>query len=183
MQKPKRTRPLTNAELAVLSLVAEKDRHGYEIESVIEERGMRNWTEIGFSSIYHILGVLQKRVLVESRLEPAAGKGSPRRVYHVTGAGRRAYVAGVTDALSRPRMLFPLLQQGMAGLPFVKPDDAVRALGRYAESLRKTLAEGSGMDEKGMPAHVSYMFEYHERMTRAELAWVEELARRIGGKI
>ena len=35
---------MTNAELAVLSLVAEKPRHGYEIEQVIEERGMRDWT-------------------------------------------------------------------------------------------------------------------------------------------
>jgi DNA-binding PadR family transcriptional regulator len=43
---------MTNAELAILSLVAEQPRHGYEIEQVIEEREMREWTEIGFSSIY-----------------------------------------------------------------------------------------------------------------------------------
>ena len=32
---------MTNAELAILSLVVETPRHGYEIEQVIEERGMR----------------------------------------------------------------------------------------------------------------------------------------------
>jgi hypothetical protein len=29
--------------MAILSLVFEQPRHGYEIEQVIEERGMRNW--------------------------------------------------------------------------------------------------------------------------------------------
>jgi DNA-binding PadR family transcriptional regulator len=46
---------MTNAELAILSLVVEKPRHGYQIEQVIEERGMREWTEVGFSSIYYLL--------------------------------------------------------------------------------------------------------------------------------
>ena len=43
---------MTDAELAVLSLVAEQPCHGYEIEQVIEARGVREWTEVGFSSIY-----------------------------------------------------------------------------------------------------------------------------------
>ena len=30
---------MTNAELAILGLVGETPRHGYEIEQVIEERG------------------------------------------------------------------------------------------------------------------------------------------------
>jgi DNA-binding PadR family transcriptional regulator len=31
---------MTNAELAILSLIAEKPHHGYEIEQVIDARGM-----------------------------------------------------------------------------------------------------------------------------------------------
>ena len=46
---------LTNAELAILSLIVEQPRHGYEIEQVIEQRGMREWTDVGFSSIYYLL--------------------------------------------------------------------------------------------------------------------------------
>ena len=42
---------MTPAELAVLGLIVEQPRHGYEIEKVIEDRGMREWTEIGFSTI------------------------------------------------------------------------------------------------------------------------------------
>jgi len=60
---------MTNAELAILSLVAERPRHGYEIEQVIAERGMRDWTEVGFSSIYYLLKKLEQEHLIESRLE------------------------------------------------------------------------------------------------------------------
>ena len=37
---------VTNAELAVLSLIAENPCHGYDIETQIATRGMREWTEI-----------------------------------------------------------------------------------------------------------------------------------------
>ena len=77
---------MTNAELAILSLVAEEPRHGYEIERVIEERGMREWTEVGFSSIYYLLKKLEQKGLVEGRLAEAA-RGPARKVYQVTPAG------------------------------------------------------------------------------------------------
>jgi hypothetical protein len=60
---------MTNAELAILGLIVERPRHGYEIEKVIEERGMREWTEVAFSSIYYILRKLEKKNLIHSRLD------------------------------------------------------------------------------------------------------------------
>ena len=59
---------MTNKELAILGLVAEGPGYGYQIEQVIEERGMRNWTEIGFSSIYYILNKLEKEGWLTSEL-------------------------------------------------------------------------------------------------------------------
>ena len=61
---------MTNAELAILSLIAEVPSHGYKIEQTIETRGMREWTEIGFSSIYYLLKKLEKAGLMESQLRP-----------------------------------------------------------------------------------------------------------------
>jgi len=82
---------MTNAELAILGLVAEAPRHGYEIEQLIENRGMRNWTEVGFSSIYYILNKLEQRSLIRSHREPAAGRGvgDPRRNSAAAGALHR----------------------------------------------------------------------------------------------
>ena len=53
---------LTDNELLVLGLVAEMPRHGYELEQLIDRRGMREWTQIGFSSIYFVLGKLERSV-------------------------------------------------------------------------------------------------------------------------
>ena len=80
---------MTNAELAILSLVVEQPRHGYEIEQIIEERGMREWTEVGFSSIYYLLKKLEQAGLVVGRLDDA-GPGPARRVYEATPAGNEA---------------------------------------------------------------------------------------------
>jgi DNA-binding PadR family transcriptional regulator len=170
---------LTNAELAILSLVAEEARHGYQIEEVIEERGMREWTEIGFSSIYHILGALQKRELVGSRLEPAEGRGPPRRVYRVTPAGRKAYREGVVNALSNPQPLFPLIQQGLAGLPSVDPQAAAEALTKYAAALKSRMARVREKSRDKVPFHVTCMFDYSIRMVEAEAQWAGDLARRL----
>ena len=36
-------------EELILGILAEQPRHGYQIEKLIEERGMRKWTDVGFS--------------------------------------------------------------------------------------------------------------------------------------
>jgi len=69
---------MTNAELVLLSLIAENPRHGYDLEHVIAERGMRNWTEIAFSSIYFVLNQLVKQELAVRMSNPPPGAG--RRV-------------------------------------------------------------------------------------------------------
>ncbi|MDZ4159188.1 MAG: helix-turn-helix transcriptional regulator, partial [Anaerolineaceae bacterium] len=63
---------MTNAELAILSLLVERALHGYEIERIIQERGIRDWTEIGFSSIYYLLKKLKNKGLIEAASQPAA---------------------------------------------------------------------------------------------------------------
>ncbi len=78
---------MTNIELAILSLLAEKSRHGYEIEQTIEERGMREWTEIGFSSIYYILKKCLQAGWVEETLLPSESKGPGKKVYKLTESG------------------------------------------------------------------------------------------------
>ncbi|MFN2222899.1 MAG: PadR family transcriptional regulator, partial [Candidatus Promineifilaceae bacterium] len=60
---------MTNAKLAISSLIAEEPRRDYDIEQkIIEARGMREWTEIGFSAIYSLLKKLETAGLVEGRL-------------------------------------------------------------------------------------------------------------------
>jgi DNA-binding PadR family transcriptional regulator len=165
-------RSLTNAELSILSLIVERDMHGYEIESLIQERGMRNWTEIGFSSIYHILGALENAALIRSHAMPAPGRGPARKVYEVTTEGRERYEREVLAALGTAVRPYPGFLQGLAALPLLDPIKAAEAMASYRRGLAARLQEVEQKDSPGLPFHVAAMFSYSKAMIRAESEWV-----------
>jgi DNA-binding PadR family transcriptional regulator len=174
---------MTNAELAILSLVVEQPRHGYEIEQVIEERGMRDWTEVGFSSIYYLLKKLEREGFVAGQLQEAE-RGPARKVYRATPAGEEAYHAGVLDVLSVPRRWYSPLLLGLAGLPRVPRGDAVAALQQYREALaaRRTYVQGRRERQRPLPGSIDAMFEYSVALIGAELEWVEGFSERLEGE-
>lgn len=174
---------MTNAELAILSLVVEQPRHGYEIEQVIEARGMRNWTEIGFSSIYYLLKKLEGQELIEGQLQEA-GRGPARRVYQATPAGREAYRAAVLDALAVPRRWYATLLLGLSGLPDVPLAEAVDALRQYRAALveRRDDVQASWDRQSPLPDFIAAMFDYSVTMIRAEIAWVDKFIAKMEAK-
>ena len=54
-------------EELILGILAEQPHHGYQIEKLIVDRGMRKWTDVGFSSIYYVLEKLEKKGLAKKR--------------------------------------------------------------------------------------------------------------------
>jgi len=172
---------MTNAELAILSLVAEIPRHGYEIEQTIEERGMREWTEIGFSSIYYLLKKLEKAGLVESRLVPTHGRGSERRVYQITSDGRGALLDATLEALSDPKQNFPSILLGIANLPIVSLQQALGALRSYHDGLIERLEHVTAQAEsqRPLPDHVEYLFDYSLMALESEKNWVNKVIRKL----
>jgi len=166
---------MTNAELAILSLVVEQPRHGYEIEQVIEERGMRDWTEIGFSSIYYLLRKLERQGYVEGNLQEA-GRGPARKVYQVTQSGIGAYRAAVFDSLAVPRRWYSTLLLGLSNLPAVPLTEAVGALEQYRAALveRRDHVRANRDSQRPLPGFVDAMFDYSVTMIQAEISWVED---------
>jgi DNA-binding PadR family transcriptional regulator len=166
---------MTNAELAILSLVAEQPRHGYEIEQVIEQRGMREWTEIGFSSIYYLLKKLERGGLIEGQLEEAA-RGPARKVYRPTPSGEEALHAGVLDALSAPRRSYSPLQLGLADLPRIPPAETLAALREYRDALAARLehVQTRWESRRPLPYFVDAMFDHSATIIQAEMEWVTQ---------
>jgi len=162
---------LTNSELSILGLIVERDMHGYEIETLIKERGMRNWTEIGFSSIYHILSLLDREGLIQSRMESAPGKGPARKIFEITPEGRSRYRKEALTALATSVRPYPLFIQGLAALPALPPAEAADALASYRQGLAERLEEMKSKDQVELPFHVAAMFSYSETMIRAESEW------------
>lgn len=174
------THSLTNAELAILTLVGEKPRHGYEIEQVIEARGMRDWTDVGFSSIYYLLKKLAREGLIEGVLEQA-GQGPARKVYRATPAGREALHVALLATLSVPERHPSGLLLAMGNLPAIAPDEALAALDAYHQRLAERLAHVRERWEaqKPLPYYVEAMFDHSVTLIEAEMAWMERFCTQL----
>lgn len=178
---------MKNADLAILGLVVEKPRYGYEIEQVIEERNMRDWTEIGFSSIYHILNRLEKNNYLAARLEASEGRGPARKVYEVTEDGRSAWYQATLEALSTPAKHDQSFYLGMVGLSAVPREEALKALENYRQKLherrhvvnarRQAVGEGEAL------FIVDAMFDYGLHQIDAEIEWIETFMRSLSAHL
>ena len=76
-----------SAELLVLALLEDQQRHGYEIGKLIEERSA-GAISFQIASLYPTLYRLEKRALIEGRWVEKAGTRR-RRYYRLTPEGRR----------------------------------------------------------------------------------------------
>jgi DNA-binding PadR family transcriptional regulator len=167
---------MTNSELILLSLIAERPRHGYEIEGVIEERGMRNWTEIAFSSIYFILNKLVKDGLADAVTAPASGRGPAKKVFTITPAGIAALRNGVEQSLHDPDLGDQAFLFGLSCLPLLSRGDALAALKarrQFLQQKHEELTHTLAINVLAYPDHVAAMFTYSLAVIRANLGWLE----------
>lgn len=166
---------LTDAELLLLGLVAEMPRHGYELDQVIQQRGMREWTQIGFSSIYFVLGRLQKLGLVAAKKPAGRKAGSKaRKVYTVTPAGRRVLAAQTVAALREVRPARSSVLLGMINWPALQRGPALAALEARGRTINAELARLGAIqvEQQPLPDYVEALFDYALGQLRAEAEWV-----------
>lgn len=80
-----------SAELMILSLLEERERHGYELAQLIERRSDGAIT-FHVASLYPTLYRMEDKQLLEGRWVEKAGQRR-RRYYRITAEGRRALKA------------------------------------------------------------------------------------------
>jgi DNA-binding PadR family transcriptional regulator len=129
---------MTNAELTILSLVAEGPRYGYEIQSIIDERELRDWLAIGSSSIYYVLNKLESQHMLTSELHESES-GPARKVYRVTEAGRGVLQTAIADLLSQSPVIGSGFELGLANLSALGPTQVYRALMKRETDLEQRL--------------------------------------------
>jgi transcriptional regulator len=77
-----------SAELMILALLEERERHGYELARLIDERS-QGAISFHVASLYPTLYRMEEKNLLEGRWVEKAGQRR-RRYYRITAAGRRA---------------------------------------------------------------------------------------------
>ncbi|WP_223587098.1 PadR family transcriptional regulator [Microbacterium sp. OVT16B] len=165
---------LTPTELTILGLIAEQPRHGYDLEQVIEQRGIRRWADIGFSSIYYVLSKLEGRGLIQS--EGAKAGARSRKVFHATEAGRRAAEEAAVAFIAERRTVAHPALVGLANLALLPEQE-------YADALQRRLAwideRISGViaaesSQGALPLAAREVFSYSLSLLEAERSWLAE---------
>ncbi len=173
---------ISNIEAAILGLLCENSYYGYQLDKIIKERGMRNWTEIGFSSIYYVLNRLEKKNLIESKVEKVKGKPS-RKVYTITDDGKLAMQEKVRELLSENTKLISPFDLGIAYIDILNPEETIEAIKLYLESTNeriKFLENSIKMHESlNSPYNVIALFNRPLTLLKAEKRWIEEFIEKI----
>lgn len=92
-----------SVKFALLGILAEGERHGYDLKHAFDERVGEFWS-LNYGQIYTTLDRLEREELVERRDEPQANRPD-RKIYRATTKGRRELDAWLTRPVARARAL------------------------------------------------------------------------------
>jgi DNA-binding PadR family transcriptional regulator len=125
---------MNEREAAILGLLCEKPLYGYTIEKTIEEREMRHWTDIGFSSLYSVLKSLESRDLIVSSCRQQENKPS-RKVYTITREGEQQMRANVSSLVSQNQWIVSPFDLGIAHLRLLSASETIACMNERIKAL------------------------------------------------
>lgn len=168
---------ISDIEAVILGLLAEKPRYGYELEKIINKRGLRMWTSIGFSSIYYVLKRLETNGLVSSR-EKEGKKGKPsRRIYECSSQGTYIMHNKIIEILSTfQKVISPYdLAVAFAGLLPIEEEIEYVRQSLHSSNLRIAFLRGEikRHTAEGYTFHMLAHFERHLYYAEAEKKWIQ----------
>ena len=166
----------SDADIVVLSLLAEQPRHGYDLDRVIEQRGYRQWTSLAFSSVYYLLKRLSERGL----LEPDEGSQGRRTVFRVTEAGRRELRQAAGERVLAPAPPSAGVLPALNAYSRLDDPALMALLVRRAEALLGRLDELRALRAQVDEEHALAIFDYEILRQEADLAWTRSLVKKAG---
>ena len=161
----------SDADIVLLSLLAEQPRHGYDLDRVIEQRGYRQWTSLAFSSVYYLLKRLSERGL----LEPDEGSQGRRTVFRVTEAGRRELRQAAGERVLAPAPPSAGVLPALNAYSRLDDPALMALLVRRAEALLGRLDELRALRAQVDEEHALAIFDYEILRQEADLAWTRSL--------
>ena len=170
--------------LAVMALLFERPMHPYEMVSVMRERGKHESVRLRYSSLYSVVGALEREGLISTRETVREGRRPERTVYGITAAGRGEFLAWLRELLSEPVKEYTQFAAGLSFIAALPPDEAVGLLEERVRLLEEEIGEmGSGLEEAagrlGLPRLFLIESEHELVLREAELGWVRGLVMEI----
>ncbi|MGH3490126.1 MAG: PadR family transcriptional regulator [Actinopolymorphaceae bacterium] len=168
--------PLT---MAVLSLLRERPRHPYELQSLLRARHVGEVVKLRGGSLYDSIRRLDRAGLVEVVETTRSGGRPERTAYAITDQGRDLLDALVREYVGSPAREFPVFAAGLAHILNLTRSEALDLLVSRAAVVHAdvddTASQLAQLRESGMDRVVLLEVEYAQTMRRAELGWLREV--------
>lgn len=159
-------------EFAILGLLREQPRHGYELRRTLADLGF--WS-VSFGSLYPALKRLEKagQIAVKSQ----SGR---RKSYKITGSGHDRFSELLNDeTVADDERSFNLR---LAFLRYLDPDSRIDVLERRRAHLVERLAQArdalkraAGRTKERMDRYTLALMEHGVASAEADIAWLDEL--------
>lgn len=170
---------LTIPDLVVLSQLAVKPLHGYELNLELERCEVRDWAGISRPQVYYSLNKLRRLRFIRPVTEKKSSGGPSRQVFRVTREG----LEGLADSLERPdwatQRIPPPFLTWLALSIHARPGVASRQLEQRRQFLRAEIKKeretlkAIRKDIGPMTRVAELMVDLTIRKFEVELEWLE----------
>ena len=180
-RQPANQTRLTISDLVILSLLAERPMHGYEVNATLEDRKIRDWAPVSRPQIYYSLDKLTKLKLIRVTDADSPSAGPERRIMETTALGREQ----LADALEathwvrqrghQPFLIWLALSWQARPRTFRRQlINRKKLLEQQLKEERATLADV--ISEVGHPYHEAvWMLQLLIEQKDTEIRWVESI--------
>ena len=169
--------------LAVLSCLAERPMHPYEISTTLRTRGKEKSIKLNYGSLYAVVDSLQKHGLIEPKETIRDGRRPERTIYAITPSGYTEFEDWLSELLAVPTREFTSLEAALSLMGGLRPGEVARLLeervGRLTIELRSERATIDVAREQGVPDMFLVEGLLRVSMLEAELRFVEQLVHDI----
>jgi DNA-binding PadR family transcriptional regulator len=162
--------------------------HPYEMASTMRERHKDDSIKLNYGSLYSVIELLCRNQFIEAKETEKAGNRPERTIYRLTEAGSHELSDWLAELLAEPKKEYTHFQAGLALLPVLSPEEAVKLLTRRCEMLELGLAKERSILDYTRSKDVARLFvidrEYAAMLREAELKWTRALVEEVrAGKL
>ena len=174
-----------SVRMVILGLLRERPLYGYELKQIIEEH-MGDWTSIAFGSIYFALNKLTEEKFVEKAGVERKGNRPSRCVYQITRAGRGEFLRLLRQSWQTFEQQYFDLDICLLFLGDLPVKEVIGFLRRRQAILKDVLGHlkmhrAEQLKLPDFPKHAAAIFDHSTLHTQAELAWVNDLLKKLEG--
>jgi DNA-binding PadR family transcriptional regulator len=171
--------PLTPLGISALSLLVEEPMHPYEMYQLLMARHEDRLVKVRPGTLYHAVGRLEERGLVETAGTDREGNRPERTTYRITPSGREALTARLQDLLAEPVNEYPSFPLAVAEAYNLPAALVVELLDRRLVLLQEQLEFLQRGEAAVLKKDVARKYwidlEYQQTMLRSEMGWIRSL--------